>query len=77
MSSLHRSAFIEPRRSLVTDLSAITAEKKWTYVESSGDQPTPRYSVTLNIFQDKLVLFGGFDGNRLNSVHFLDTRSFG
>lgn len=35
--------------------------------------PTPRYCTSLNFWEDKLVSFGGFDGNRLNTLHLLDT----
>eukprot|EP01122_Echinamoeba_exundans_P006215 TRINITY_DN1708_c0_g1_i2.p1 TRINITY_DN1708_c0_g1~~TRINITY_DN1708_c0_g1_i2.p1 ORF type:complete len:193 (+),score=20.77 TRINITY_DN1708_c0_g1_i2:189-767(+) len=49
------------------------AEKKWIQPEVSGDVPTPRYCTSLNFWEDKLVSFGGFDGNRLNTLHLLDT----
>jgi F-box protein 42 len=54
-------------------LSSIYSEKKWIQPEVSGDVPTPRYCTSLNCWEDKLVSFGGFDGNRLNTLHLLDT----
>lgn len=38
----------------------------------TGDIPTPRYYCTMNRFQRNMVLFGGFDGDRLNTVHFFN-----
>lgn len=50
-----------------------SAEKKWLQLDMSGDVPTPRYCTSLNFWEDKLVSFGGFDGNRLNTLHLMDT----
>jgi hypothetical protein len=58
------------RFTILTDL--FLAEPKWSKLDTHGDIPTARYCTTLNSVDDKLVLFGGFDGDRLNTVHFLN-----
>jgi N-acetylneuraminic acid mutarotase/ElaB/YqjD/DUF883 family membrane-anchored ribosome-binding protein len=50
-------------------------DKKWVKLETHGDIPSARYCTTINCFEDKLVVFGGFDGDRLNTVHFLNLRT--
>ena len=48
----------------------------WRKVEVSGQAPFPRANHSSAIVGNKLIVFGGWDGQRrLNDIHVLDTIS--
>ena len=47
--------------------------KEWRRLESGGVTPTPRAQSSMVMHANRLIIFGGYDGqNRLNDLHVLD-----
>lgn len=36
---------------------------RWTKIENNGESPSERFGFASGIFENKMFLFGGFDGN--------------
>eukprot|EP01125_Pyxidicula_operculata_P020603 TRINITY_DN7648_c0_g1_i1.p1 TRINITY_DN7648_c0_g1~~TRINITY_DN7648_c0_g1_i1.p1 ORF type:complete len:541 (-),score=75.33 TRINITY_DN7648_c0_g1_i1:69-1691(-) len=46
---------------------------KWSTIETKGEKPPPRLSANICVWQNKLVVFGGYTGGkRLNDIYVLD-----
>ena len=57
-------------------LEVSSSEANWTELSSSGDVPSGRYWHSLTVLADgTAVLFGGYDGSRLNDIYILEVSS--
>lgn len=52
-----------------------TAKKGWIQLKTTGTKPTPRFCAAIALYKQYLIVFGGFDGQRTNTLHSLNLRT--
>lgn len=56
---------------LKTSHDAHVGRSAWSKLKTTGHQPSPRYCAAMGLYKDSLIVFGGFDGSRNNSIYSL------
>eukprot|EP01130_Rhizamoeba_saxonica_P012346 TRINITY_DN5189_c0_g1_i2.p1 TRINITY_DN5189_c0_g1~~TRINITY_DN5189_c0_g1_i2.p1 ORF type:complete len:490 (-),score=99.55 TRINITY_DN5189_c0_g1_i2:23-1492(-) len=45
---------------------------EWTVLNVTGNPPSPRFRSSMVVWNDSIIIFGGFDGRRSNSLYMLN-----
>jgi len=48
-------------------------QMSWERVKAEGKHPTPRTRHSAVMYENRMIIFGGYDGHTRNGIHVLDT----